>query len=88
MTLIESFSAGTPVLCLDFGNGGDITCRIYGRRNALMRNISELPQRIMSFDKDLSEGLYDYEQSSLSLFTPEKNYEMLMEIYEKCLTSW
>ena len=84
MTLIESFFSGTPVLAVDFGNGGDIVSGIYGSREPLMKEISELPARIRSFVEDSEKGRYSYDKDRLKDFTPDKNYELLMEIYEKC----
>ncbi len=83
MTLIESFFSGTPVLATDFGNGGDIVSGIYGSRNPLMKNISDLPDRIRSFEKDSEDGMYTFSADSLRDFTPDRNYELLMEIYRK-----
>ncbi len=84
MTLIESFFSGTPVLSVDFGNGGDIVAGIYGSREPLMKEIRELPARIRSFAEDSEKGRYSYDKDRLQDFTPDKNYELLMEIYEKC----
>ena len=87
MTLIESFFSGTPVLSVDFGNGGDIVSGIYGSREPLMKEISELPARIRSFAEDSEKGRYSYDEDRLKDFTPDKNYELLMEIYDLCLLS-
>ncbi len=87
MTIIESFSLGTPVIGLDFGNGGSIISSIYGRKEPLLKNIRELSGRVESFDEDLKTGLYGYDEGNLASFLPDRNYDMLMEIYEKCLRS-
>ena len=84
MTLVESFISGTPVLAVDFGNGGNIVTKIYGSKEPLMKDISELPERIRSFGEDSERGRYSYDKKKLNDFTPEKNYELLMEIYDKC----
>ena len=87
MTIIESFSLGTPVIGLDFGNGGSIISSIYGRKEPLLKNIGELSGRIESFDEDRKKGLYEIDEGNLASFLPDRNYNMLMEIYEKCLRS-
>ncbi len=87
MTLIESFFSGTPVLAVDFGNGGDIVSKIYGSKEPLMKDIAELPARISSFAEDSEKGRYSYDKDRLKDFTPDKNYELLMEIYDLCLLS-
>ncbi len=87
MTIIESFSAGTPVIATDFGNGGDIVKGIYGSDKPLLKDIGELPDRIKSFENDRKKGLYDFKRERLKVYSPEENYRMLMEIYEKCLKS-
>ena len=87
MTIIESFSLGTPVIGLDFGNGGSIISSIYSRKEPLLKDIGELSGRVESFDEDLKTGLYGYDEGNLASFLPDRNYHMLMEIYEKCLRS-
>ena len=87
MTIIESFSRGTPVIGLDLGNGGNLLKDIYGSDKPLMKDIAELPKRIEEFDLDKDSGLYDFDKKSLLPYTPEENYRMLMEIYEKCIGS-
>ncbi len=85
MTIIESFSGGTPVIGLDFGNGGSIISSIYGRKDPLLSDIRELSGRIESFDEDLKNGLYHFDEKNLDDYSPDSNYNKLMEIYEKCL---
>ncbi len=87
MTIIESFSRKTPVIGLDFGNGGRLLRDIYGSDKPLIKDIGELPQRIESFDEDRKKGLYDFDFNRLKSCTPEENYRILMEIYEKCIRS-
>ena len=81
MTIIESFFLGTPVLGLGFGNGGNIIRGVYGRSEALMGDMSELPHRIAEFERDRDRGLYDFDPERLKDFTAERNYEILMGIY-------
>ncbi|MBQ9550519.1 MAG: glycosyltransferase [Lachnospiraceae bacterium] len=87
MTIIESFSRKTPVIGLDLGNGGSLLKSIYGSDKPLLKDIGGLPQRIESFDRDRDSGLYDFDADRLKPYTPEENYRMLMEIYEKCIGS-
>lgn len=87
MTLIESFSKGTPVIAIDFGNAGSIVKGIYGREEALLNSMTELPDRIKNFDRDRKAGLYDFDKKDLYDYTPEGNYKLLMEIYDSCRES-
>ena len=88
MTLIESFASGTPVIATDAGNGGSIVKGIYDSAEALLTDISALPDRIKTFDDDKKRGLYNYDKEKLKPYTPEDNYKQLMEIYDKCIRSW
>ncbi len=88
MSIIESFSAGTPVISTDFGNAGAIVRGIYGSDKPLLGDISELSDRIRNFDEDRRKGLYDIDRDKLKPYTPEENYKTLMEIYDKCIKSW
>lgn len=86
MTIIESFLNGTPVIGKDFGNGGDIIKKIYGSERPLIREMTELHSRIMDFDRDLAAGLYSFGREALNDYTPDRNYEMLTDIYKKILS--
>jgi len=85
MTIIESFMNRTPVIGKNFGNGGDIIKKIYGSEKPLLRDISELHKRIVSFDEDRASGLYDYDPDALNDYTPDRNYELLIKIYRECI---
>lgn len=87
MVIIESFFMGTPVIGIDFGNSGSIMGSIFNDKNALMKDISCLNQRIRDFDRDRENGLYDFDRAALSVYGPAENLKKLTEIYEKCLTS-
>ncbi|MCR5025744.1 MAG: glycosyltransferase family 4 protein [Lachnospiraceae bacterium] len=86
MTIIESFLNGTPVIGKNFGNGGDIIKKIYGSEEPLINDISELHNRVINFDRDSADGLYRYGKETLNDFTPDRNYEILMGIYNKILS--
>ena len=81
MTIIESFTLGTPVIGLDLGNGGDIIAEIYGNRKALIKfdeNISDsLKDAVNSFKPEN----YRFNADNLTAFREEENYKRLMEIY-------
>ncbi len=87
MTVIESFSMKTPVIGIDFGNAGSIMKSIYQKEEALMKDISDLPDRIKNFDKDRAKGLYSFNEDRLKPYTPDENYRILKEIYGKCIKS-
>ena len=88
MTLIESFSFGTPVICSDIGNGADIIRKAnagivfslgdkYGFQNAITQ-IDEV------FDNLSRKARQAYQNH----FTPEANYKELKRIYEKVISEY
>ena len=86
MTIIESFSVGTPVLGTEHGNGGTLLRKIYGygrsvssAEKLIMKDITELPERVMSFKRED----YYFDKNALEDYYPEKNYEILMSIYRE-----
>lgn len=86
MTIIESFSVGTPVLGTKQGNGGTLLRRIYGHGRSessaeklIMKDITELSDRVLSFRRED----YSFDKKALEDYYPEKNYEKLMSIYRE-----
>ncbi len=82
MTIIESFTAGTPVIGLDLGNGGDIIAGIYGSRKPLLGFDTDLPGSLAKTVNSFNADNYRFDTEKLSSFREEKNYQLLMAIYE------
>lgn len=82
MTMIESFSMGTPVICSNIGNGADIVKKanagvVYERRNkdALSKAIKEIDEHFTVYSLNARKA---YETQ----FNPDANYKQLQSIYE------
>ncbi|MCR4745783.1 MAG: glycosyltransferase family 4 protein [Lachnospiraceae bacterium] len=82
MTIIEAFTAGTPVIGVNLGNGGDIIAGIYGSRDRLLKFDDNLADSL----KDAIDGFraedYVFDRTSLAAYGEEENYKALMKIYE------
>ena len=85
MTLIESLALGVPVLCSDIGNPADIVsnahagiCYHEGDMVDFLRKLDKISDDIIN--KELRENaLMAYRKN----YTPEVNYGMLKNIYDK-----
>ena len=77
MTIVEAFSAGTPVLCSDLGNAGSIVREgVTGRK--FPPDSPEALARAVGASGGMCESTYE---EYLRFYTPERNYEMLMGVY-------
>jgi len=84
MTIIEAFSAGTPVVGANIGSPNEI---IKDNQNGLIYKVNDLEslkEKIESIDKD--DKVYkslcvEARKSYETLYTPEQNYKQLMSIY-------
>ncbi|MDO5148118.1 MAG: glycosyltransferase family 4 protein [Oscillospiraceae bacterium] len=88
MTLIESFSFGTPVICSDIGNGADIVKKAnagivfgLGNNNDFQNAVAKIGE---AFDDLSSNARKAYKND----FTPEANYKELKRIYEKVISEY
>ena len=77
VTIVEAFSAGTPVLCSDLGNAGSIVREgVTGRK--FPPASPEALARAVGASGGMCESTYE---EYLRSYTPERNYEMLMGVY-------
>lgn len=82
MNIVEAFSSGTPVICSDLGNPGNLVEEGVTGCKFICNNPYELINAIeRSKLLDYNNCWLDYERKYL----PEKNMEMLARIYDSCL---
>ena len=82
MTLIESFSMGTPVICSDIGNGADIVKSADAGVAYERRNKEALSKAINDIDEHFAQYSLNARNAYETQFTPEANYKQLKSIYE------
>ena len=84
MTIVEAYSVGTPVYGSRIGNVGNL---IEDRKTGMLlkgdsvKSISETLKCNVNFD---CAEIYNY---YLERYTAERNYEILVDIYSKCIDS-
>ena len=80
--LVESFSRGTPVIGSNFGNVGSII--IEGKNGFLIDPTSpkDIVQKVNNL-YDICDSTYN---TAVQLYSPERNYNLLMGIYEKVMS--
>ena len=88
MTLIESFSFGTPVICSDIGNGADIIRKANAGIVFNLGDKSGFQNAIADIDKVFDELSRNAKQAYKNHFTPEVNYKELKRIYEKVISEY
>ncbi|MCU0447410.1 MAG: glycosyltransferase family 4 protein [Microscillaceae bacterium] len=87
LTVIEAFSAATPVIIANMGGHGQLVQHDYNGLHFEPNNVEDLIQQLQKLDdKNFVDVLAtNARRTFLEKFTPEKNYEMLMDIYQKVL---
>ena len=81
MSIVEAYSVGTPVICGDFGNAGDIVVNgVTGWKFARLDELIDCVRKIGR--EDLS--LKTYQEYS-SNYTEQINYNTMTKIYESLL---
>lgn len=78
MTIVEAFSVGTPVICPDMGNSGNLVEN--GITGFKYKNENELVQILKSNNYDFSDRIYDIYKKR---YTETINYKMISEIYSE-----
>lgn len=78
MTIVEAFSVGTPVICPDMGNSGNLVEN--GITGFKYKNENELVQILKSKNYDFSDRIYDIYKKR---YTETINYKMISEIYSE-----
>ena len=82
MTVIEAFSAGTSVIASDIGNGKQF---VVDGRNGLLFSTGSARDLARAV-RDIAEGRSVFSEGDIEIpkiCTPEENYNILSEIYEK-----
>jgi glycosyltransferase involved in cell wall biosynthesis len=88
MTIIESFSAGTPVVASDFGNMKNLVKQNHTGLLFERGNPEDLAEKILYLynNRELAYEMGENAREEyLQKFTPEVNYNILMQIYEEAI---
>ena len=83
MSLLEAMSRGTPVIVPDMGNAGSIVINgVNGYKYE--SNSSKDCIRAINENMNITDSAYTY---FMDHYSEEKNYQMLMDIYQKVVTN-
>lgn len=82
MTIIESFSCGTPVIVNNIGNGAALVQDGINGIKYDINSVESLAEKIQNWKPGMSEAA---RESYLSKYTPEANYKMLTAIYNNII---
>ncbi|MDW8297561.1 MAG: glycosyltransferase, partial [Raineya sp.] len=83
LSVLEAFSTGTPIIISDIDNLNEIVSNGYNGLHFRTGDSQDLAQKIQDFDKNPQPELYhNARQTYEQLYSPQKNYERLMQIYE------
>jgi glycosyltransferase involved in cell wall biosynthesis len=87
LTVIEAFSAATPVIIANMGGHGQLVQHEYNGLHFEPDNAEDLLVQLQKLDdKNFVDVLAtNARRTFLEKFTPEKNYELLMSIYRQVL---
>lgn len=80
MSIVEAFSTGTPVICPNFGNAGNIVSDQVTGYKYKKGSHDSLISAIRKVDNKIFESTY---KEFLEKYTEEYNYKLLMDIYEE-----
>lgn len=81
MVLVEAFACGTPVLGSSIGNVNDIIQENINGLHFIQNN----PKDIARVVNNIFDMVESTKKTSVDLYSPEANYNCLIEIYKKCL---
>lgn len=86
LTILEAFSTGTPVIVSDIDNLNEIVTNQYNGLHFRTGNSQDLAQKIQLFGlNDFSHLYVNARKTYEKLYSPEKNYQKLIEIYKKVI---
>ena len=80
MSIVESYSVGTPVLASDLGNAGSLVEE--GKSGLKFR--ADSPEDLCRALKQADTVLSGLEDGIINQYSEESNYEQLRKIYEAC----
>lgn len=83
MTIIESFSMGTPVVCSNIGNGADIVKNNDAGVLYDVRNQGSFDIAIRKIETDFEKYSMNAKNAYEKHYTPEKNYKIVKQIYKE-----
>ncbi len=88
MVLVEAFSTGTPVISSDIGSQAEIVKDQYNGVLFKAGDSRDLVSKVKLFAKFVNQDYYNNARKEyLEKYTPEKNYEQLIQIYEEVLSA-
>jgi glycosyltransferase involved in cell wall biosynthesis len=83
LTILEAFSTGTPVIISDIDNLNEIVTNHYNGLHFRTGESQDLALKVQFFEQNPRPELYTNARKTYeTLYSPEKNYEKLMQIYE------
>lgn len=80
MTIVESYSVGTPVIASDLGNAGSLV----EEGKSGLKFQADSPKTLCEVLKKANETLSGLDKAFLNKYSEESNYEQLRKIYETC----
>lgn len=84
MVLVEAFACGTPFLGSDIGNVNDIIKEGYNGLHFKHDNPKDIARAV----NQIFDMVDTTKKCSEELYSPESNYKMLIDIYNKCITNF
>jgi glycosyltransferase involved in cell wall biosynthesis len=88
MSIIEAFSTGTPVVASNIGGGGQLVQHGHNGLHYEPGNVEEMVRQVKTLEQDTANAQVlgknarqDYE----AYFTPEANYQMLLQLYKSVI---
>ncbi len=85
LTILEAFSAGTPIIASDIDNVKELITDNYNGLHFKYGNANDLAQKVTFFDENYNKLAHLYMQARLTYeqkYTPEIIYKQLIAIYE------
>ena len=79
MSIVEAYSAGTPVICSNIGNAGSVVEEGVSGWKFEPGDSKGLVKKVLNWS-DISESVKQVYENK---YTAEENYKRLLEIYEK-----
>lgn len=86
LTLLEAFSTGTPVIISDIDNLNELVQNGYNGLHFRTGSSKDLAQKVKYFEENTSPLFYENARNTYeNLYSPQKNCEKLMEIYQQVI---
>lgn len=88
MAIVEAFACGTPVLCSRLGSMEEIVCNGITGLHFEAGNVDDLAEKVqwmIDYPEEVKKMGRNARAEYLAKYTPEKNYEMLMDIYQQAM---